>query len=322
MMYWSDHNGNEATAADVETTAYALLAFLKFDDIRTSGKIVSWLSGQGKAIASWYTTQDTVVALQALAEYSVRTFNLEVKLDIEIQNGQTLHSVSVTNDNALLQKVIPELLVKGQNNILKVTASGNGTARMNIELRWNRNALSTEKCHLHVSSIEIDLVNPLFAGSLKERFNNKDAPCDVCGRCTGGDIELLDDRIDVDDINDKTREADDDSPQKCIIFHVSTVDGDVSHNMSIVKVNLETDVRAIEEDFKELMRNGVIDRYEMPKDGESRTASRQPATVVVYDYYKPVYNVTIKAISVDEVKWMKYATAVINEVILAELAMN
>ncbi|XP_052774665.1 complement C5-like [Mya arenaria] len=318
MMYWSDHDGNEATAADVETTAYALLAFLKFDDIRTSGKIVTWLTGQRKAIGVWYTTQDTVVALQALAEYSVRTYNREVNLDIEIRNDQTLHKVSVTNDNALLQKVIPELLVKGTNNQFKVTVSGSGTARMNIELRWNRKALPNEKCYFDVSPIEINEVNPAFAGSSKDRFLIKDQPCNVCGRCPGDDIDNENEGIDYNDVDDaihnrrKKREADVETPQKCVTFEVKTVDDDKSL-MSIVKVNLETDVKAIEDDFKELMTNGVIDRYEMPEDGKSfvifyineisqvprkfifrlednfqgSTVSRQPATVVVYDYYKP-----------------------------------
>ncbi|WAR23926.1 CO3-like protein, partial [Mya arenaria] len=390
MMYWSDHDGNEATAADVETTAYALLAFLKFDDIRTSGKIVTWLTGQRKAIGVWYTTQDTVVALQALAEYSVRTYNREVNLDIEIRNDQTLHKVSVTNDNALLQKVIPELLVKGTNNQFKVTVSGSGTARMNIELRWNRKALPNEKCYFDVSPIEINEVNPAFAGSSKDR------PCNVCGRCPGDDIDNENEGIDYNDVDDaihnrrKKREADVETPQKCVTFEVKTVDDDKSL-MSIVKVNLETDVKAIEDDFKELMTNGVIDRYEMPEDGKSfvifyineisqvprkfifrlednfqgSTVSRQPATVVVYDYYKPgqcsspvdeelfdytvkfsklsrdkkaqttkptdmvanyacnlekanfVYKVTIEETTFDAKVNMRYATAVIDSVILA-----
>ncbi|XP_052774668.1 complement C3-like isoform X2 [Mya arenaria] len=312
MMFWSDHSGNEATGADVETTAYALLAFLKFNDIRTSGKIGTWLTGQWKSIGVWDTTQDTVVALQALAEYSVRTYNREVNLEIEIQNGRAIRRVSVTNENAFLQRVIPELLTKGESNNFKVTVSGTGTAIMNIELRWNRKALPNEKCYFDISPIKIDIVNPAFSGYSQER------PCDVCGRCPGDYIDNIDDGIEYYDIDDvihnrrKKREAVGETPQKCVTFDVKTVDGDKSR-MAIVKVNLETDVKAIEDDFKELITIGVIDRYEMPQDGKSfvifyineisqvprkfifrledhfqgSTAFRQPATVVVYDYYKP-----------------------------------
>ncbi|XP_052777882.1 complement C3-like [Mya arenaria] len=315
MIYWSDHNGN---AADVETTAYALLAFLKFDDIRTSGKIVTWLTSQRKAIGSFSSTQDTVVALQALAEYSVRTYKPEVDLNIVIRNGPTSTMVSITNDNALLQKVIPELLVKGQNNKFTVTVSGSGTARMNIELRWNRKALLNEKCYFNVSSIKINAVNPTFSGSSQDRFRIINESCDVCGRCPGDDRENENDRIDYEDVDEAVhnerskREAGKETPQKCVTFDVKTING-VMSLMSIVRVNLETGVKAIEDDFKELISNGVIDRYEMPENGKSfvifyvdkisldpkkfifrledhfngSTASRQPATIVVYDYYQP-----------------------------------
>ncbi|WAR23941.1 CO3-like protein [Mya arenaria] len=377
MMFWSDHSGNEATGADVETTAYALLAFLKFNDIRTSGKIGTWLTGQWKSIGVWDTTQDTVVALQALAEYSVRTYNREVNLEIEIQNGRAIRRVSVTNENAFLQRVIPELLTKGESNNFKVTVSGTGTAIMNIELRWNRKALPNEKCYFDISPIKIDIVNPAFSGYSQER------PCDVCGRCPGDYIDNIDDGIEYYDIDDvihnrrKKREAVGETPQKCVTFDVKTVDGDKSR-MAIVKVNLETDVKAIEDDFKELITIGVIDRYEMPQDGKSfvifyinevprkfifrledhfqgSTAFRQPATVVVYDYYKPektcivsygigdtdgheiafrcdenndlceclqIYKVTIEKTYLDEAIAMRCASAVIDSVILAGLVMN
>ncbi|WAR23939.1 hypothetical protein MAR_037608 [Mya arenaria] len=166
---------------------------------------------------------DTVVALQALAEYSVRTYKPEVDLNIVIRNGPTSTMVSITNDNALLQKVIPELLVKGQNNKFTVTVSGSGTARMNIELRWNRKALS----------------------------------CDVCGRCPGDDRENENDRIDYEDVDEAVhnerskREAGKETPQKCVTFDVKTING-VMSLMSIVRVNLETGVKAIEDDFKEV----------------------------------------------------------------------
>ncbi|WAR23931.1 CO3-like protein, partial [Mya arenaria] len=259
MMYWSDHNRNEATAADVETTAYALLAFLKFSDIRTSEKIVTWLTGQRKIIG------DTVVAMQALAEYSARTFNRKVNLDIEIRIGQSLQKVSVTSDNALIQKVIPELLVKGENNRILVLVSGSGTAKMNIELRWNRRALLNETCYFDVSPIEITEVNREFSESSRGTFRVTDEPCDVCGRCPGDDVEY-EYGIDFNDIG--KREADNNTPQKCVAFDVKTFDGDKAR-LSVVHVNLETGVKAIEEDFKEMVTNGVIDRYEMPEDGKS-----------------------------------------------------
>ena len=55
-MYWSNHNGT-VNSDDIETTAYALLALLKFDDFASSAKVVTWLTAQRDAIGVWRTTQ-------------------------------------------------------------------------------------------------------------------------------------------------------------------------------------------------------------------------------------------------------------------------
>lgn len=41
----------------METTSYALLAFLEFDDIRTAEGIVRWLTTQRKSSGMFHTTQ-------------------------------------------------------------------------------------------------------------------------------------------------------------------------------------------------------------------------------------------------------------------------
>ena len=51
------------------------------------------------------TVQDTVVALQALAEYSVRTFNPEVNLQVNI-GTKPPETVSINKENALHLKSI------------------------------------------------------------------------------------------------------------------------------------------------------------------------------------------------------------------------
>ena len=55
-MYWTSHNG-AITSVDIETTAYALLALLQFDDFASSAKVVTWLTAQRDAIGNWRTTQ-------------------------------------------------------------------------------------------------------------------------------------------------------------------------------------------------------------------------------------------------------------------------
>ncbi|NXV73861.1 A2ML1 protein, partial [Atlantisia rogersi] len=67
-------------SVDVELTAYVLMAYLSkprmhAGDMTTAGGIVAWLARQQNAYGGFASTQDTVVALQALAKYAARTFS-------------------------------------------------------------------------------------------------------------------------------------------------------------------------------------------------------------------------------------------------------
>uniref|UniRef100_A0A8C3KEN9 Alpha-macroglobulin receptor-binding domain-containing protein n=1 Tax=Calidris pygmaea TaxID=425635 RepID=A0A8C3KEN9_9CHAR len=68
-----------AMPAEVEMTAYVLLAYLSqpqvsSDDLATASQIVRWLSRQQNPYGGFASTQDTVVALQALAKYATLTY--------------------------------------------------------------------------------------------------------------------------------------------------------------------------------------------------------------------------------------------------------
>uniref|UniRef100_F6U649 NTR domain-containing protein n=1 Tax=Ciona intestinalis TaxID=7719 RepID=F6U649_CIOIN len=56
-------------AIDVETSAYALLAQVQQSDLDTTRSIALWLISQRNEAGAFRSTQDTVVGLQALAEY-------------------------------------------------------------------------------------------------------------------------------------------------------------------------------------------------------------------------------------------------------------
>ncbi|NXJ05383.1 A2ML1 protein, partial [Odontophorus gujanensis] len=81
-------------SVDVELTAYVLLAYLSKPrlharDMKTAADIVVWLTQQQNANGGFASTQDTVVALQALAKYAEKTFST---------SGQTLVRVKLQRD--------------------------------------------------------------------------------------------------------------------------------------------------------------------------------------------------------------------------------
>ena len=58
-------------ATNVETTAYALLTYVGRQELFVE-PIVKWLNTQRLSDGGWASTQDTIVATQALIEYTVR----------------------------------------------------------------------------------------------------------------------------------------------------------------------------------------------------------------------------------------------------------
>ncbi|KAH3752507.1 hypothetical protein DPMN_187128 [Dreissena polymorpha] len=308
-IFWSNHNG-APNAYDVETTAYALLAFLKFDDFKTCHKIVAWLTQQNSAIGVWYTTQDTVVAMQALATYSARTFNPDTNLEVKIEKVgsawlQTTRVNSETSQNAILN------LPVDKDRKFAVTVSGRGSGVMKIEMFYNRKAQEDELCFFEVSPINVKDVVPAIA-------NNPDAEdilagwqCDVCGFCNEPDEGKVDYEVIQNRRKRQAKQLVHD--QKCIQFTVRSKSPRNDAGMSIVRVNLETGVKVVESDLREMQENGVLPRYEMPSDGHGfviiylnsitrnatnlifrledhfsgNASSRQPASIKVYDYYKP-----------------------------------
>ena len=56
-MHWS---------GSIETTAYALLALIKFDDLASSAKVVTWLTSNRRAIGRFSTSK--VIQLVNLAK--------------------------------------------------------------------------------------------------------------------------------------------------------------------------------------------------------------------------------------------------------------
>ncbi|XP_052214423.1 complement C5-like [Dreissena polymorpha] len=317
-LYWS--LDGKANAYAVETTAYALLAFLKFDDFKTSHKIVAWLTEQSDAIGIYWSTQDTVVALQALATYSARTYNPDLNMQVTIEKGGWRHTSHLHNDNSLLQILIPSLPVAYGDNVFVVTATGSGTGVLKIDMFYNRKAREEEICAFDISPIEIKDVNADIANNQNNQAINANRNCDVCGYCQEPDEGDVD--YEMMGLRDKRQAIS--VPvtiQKCVQFTIRTKPNSTDAGMSIVQVNLETGVRVVESDILKMKKHDkIITLYEMPSDGkgffvlyiDKITASpieftfrledaysgndttRHPALIEVYDYYQPEHSCIIQ----------------------------
>ncbi|XP_018428488.1 PREDICTED: alpha-2-macroglobulin-like [Nanorana parkeri] len=126
-----------APSAEVEMTAYALLTLLHGPepDLSKATEIVNWLSKQQNPYGGFSSTQDTVVALQALAKYSALTFSDKGDMTVTVTSSTGfLEKFHVDKNNRLLlqRATLPTVTEE-----YMVTATGNGCVFVQTVLRYN-----------------------------------------------------------------------------------------------------------------------------------------------------------------------------------------
>uniref|UniRef100_A0A452H633 OVOS protein n=1 Tax=Gopherus agassizii TaxID=38772 RepID=A0A452H633_9SAUR len=131
---------SRAPSAEVEMTCYVLLSVLHKPkrtqkDLTFASQIVQWIIRQKNSYGGFSSTQDTVIALQALADYGAATYSENGQNTVKISSSKPFEKVfEVNSQNRLLlqQSSLPD--VPG-NYILEV--NGNGCVFVQTTLRYN-----------------------------------------------------------------------------------------------------------------------------------------------------------------------------------------
>ncbi|XP_010140122.1 PREDICTED: ovostatin-like [Buceros rhinoceros silvestris] len=131
---------DHAPSAQVEITGYVLLALVykpnrNQEDLTKASRIVQWIIRQQNPYGGFSSTQDTVIALQALAAYGEVTYNSGARNVVKITSKKPFEKVFIVNDaNRLLlqQTRLPE--VPGKYSL---TVNGSGCVLMQAALRYN-----------------------------------------------------------------------------------------------------------------------------------------------------------------------------------------
>lgn len=125
---------------ETEATSYALLAILN-SGLRNSIEAMSvanYLNSKRSFTGSFYSTQDTVVALEALAKYvqsqSALPENSKLFCNITSNNKRFRKSLEFHKDNALVLQTF-----KAHNDVdhLEFHTHGNGFGLMSVKLKYN-----------------------------------------------------------------------------------------------------------------------------------------------------------------------------------------
>ncbi|XP_053543558.1 alpha-2-macroglobulin isoform X2 [Ictalurus punctatus] len=108
QLHWSQSASDDSGSLSVEISSYVLLAVLTAGQLTTAdlgyaNRIVSWLVKQQNPYGGFSSTQDTVVALQALALYSTKVFSSDGSSTVTVKsdNGHS-HNFDVNQNNKLL----------------------------------------------------------------------------------------------------------------------------------------------------------------------------------------------------------------------------
>ncbi|XP_023984905.1 pregnancy zone protein-like [Physeter macrocephalus] len=131
-----------APSVEVEMTAYTLLAYLtaqpapSSEDLSVATRIVKWITKQQNPSGGFSSTQDTVVALQALSKYGAATFTKREKAaTVTIKSSETFsEEFQVDESNRLLLQEVALPEVPGEYSM---AVSGSGCVYLQTSLRYN-----------------------------------------------------------------------------------------------------------------------------------------------------------------------------------------
>ncbi|XP_067830198.1 complement C4-A-like [Heptranchias perlo] len=307
----------QASAITVETTAYALLQALSRKDIDYATPIVKWLTEQQNYGGGFRSTQDTVVALEALSSYHIAFLEREEEVNMHIQfnvfGRGTSIKVHLRRSNALTQKEL-EFPLRSKIQI-ELSGQGNGTLTLRKLYHLMEEPSSTcNKVHLSVTvKGKVEFKKP-YGYTEDEDQSNDDEPLPADAPI--GPIGWHDLR------SRRKRDVPDPEDRQIIYYEVCSWQDDEGDEdqtlsgMAIVDISL---LSGLEPETVQLdqLKNGVehyIDHYDF-KDGRVLLyldkvrkekecivfATKQvvpmglvqPATATLYDFYNPSIKCTI-----------------------------
>ncbi|XP_028274575.1 alpha-2-macroglobulin-like [Parambassis ranga] len=138
LLYWSQTAKETSASLSVEISSYVLLAKLgtspTVEDLGYASRIVRWLTKQQNYYGGFSSTQDTVVALQALALYSTLVFSPEGSSTVTVQSPSGQLTFDVNQDNKLLYQ---ETLLQDVKGKYSLEVKGTACASVQLGLLYN-----------------------------------------------------------------------------------------------------------------------------------------------------------------------------------------
>ncbi|XP_009676856.2 complement C4-A isoform X1 [Struthio camelus] len=151
QRYW----GNGRDAISVEATAYALLQTLLLRDMEYARPIATWLTERRNYGGGYCSTQDTVVALEALSAYSIQslgTASTNLTVRVETPERQKSYLITLTDSDEEIQKK----LEFGLGSKLQVSVQGRGNGTMSVLKVYQSSELKKNTCNDLILTVEVE----------------------------------------------------------------------------------------------------------------------------------------------------------------------
>jgi len=128
---------SQARAINIEMTAYVLLTYCQLNDISKSLQIAKWIIAQRNANGGFSSTQDTVVALKALAKFAALILGPSSERNIRVSLTAEAIQYSfapITDENSIL---LQSYELPSDTQEVNVSAIGRGAVLVQLNAKYN-----------------------------------------------------------------------------------------------------------------------------------------------------------------------------------------
>ncbi|XP_062275147.1 alpha-2-macroglobulin-like [Scomber scombrus] len=260
LLHWSQTATETSASLSVEISSYVMLAKLSasptVEDLGYTSRIVRWLTGQQNHYGGFSSTQDTVVALQALALYSTLVFSPESSSTVTVQSPSDQMTFDVNSRNKLLYQ---EKTLQDVTGKYSLEVKGTACAAVQISLHYN---IPTPA---DVTTLSVKVTPEADCQSLRPKLT----------------------------LNLQSLFSGKESSTNMVILDIKMLSGFVPHQESLkqLKRSLLVDRVEVKEDhvlvyLEKLIKNIPI-KHSLDITQELEVQNLKPALVKIYDYYQP-----------------------------------
>nr|CAH7731884.1 unnamed protein product [Callosobruchus chinensis] len=180
LLWWT--NKDNSTATDVEITSYVLLSLLhenSTENLAYAQSAVRWLTSKFGPNGGFKSTQDTVVALDALSRYAKIVKSRKLNLNVHVEAGKHKQNFTLRSEDPLKSKAIS---VHDESTDVNVAVRGEGCVLAQvIHTYYLRHILKSEAFKLAIDVAPVSTIDQCSIASLSPclAYTGPDGPANM-----------------------------------------------------------------------------------------------------------------------------------------------